>query len=311
MVRTGLTYSREPVFAPVTIGCFYTNAFAGDIAEILYFAKTLSGDEMDATGYYLNQRFGFVSIVPSPPTNVLATAASSTHLSLSWSNTIASSAPVYHVERKSGAGGTYASIGRIRDSGPFSDGSVVAGETYFYRIKGSNYVGQSDYSIEISPPTTVVTNPVHRSIVSFGSNVTFAATASDYDGTVNQVEFFLNGLLIGTFTNSPYGLTLTNLSAGVHTLSTLAKDNHGHTRFSAPTLLTVVPDTDGDGINDFEEITRGTDPTRTDTDGDGVSDATDAFPLDSTRSSIPSPDPMDTTPPTIILDEPAEATPIP
>jgi hypothetical protein len=125
------------------------------------------------------------------------------------------------------------------------------------------------------------------------------------------VEFFLNGLLIGTFTNSPYGLTLTNLSAGVHTLSTLAKDNHGHTRFSAPTLLTVVPDTDGDGINDFEEITRGTDPTRTDTDGDGVSDATDAFPLDSTRSSIPSPDPMDTTPPTIILDEPAEATPIP
>jgi len=121
----------------------------------------------------------------------------------------------------------------------------------------------------------------------------------------------VDSVVVGTNTNSPYSLTLTNLNAGTHTLLTRAKDNQGHTRFSAPIGITVVPDTDGDGINDFAEILRGTDPTKTDTDGDGVSDANDAFPLDPTRSSIPSPDPMDTTPPTIILDEPSEATPLP
>lgn len=52
----------------------------------------------------------------------------------------------------------------------------------------------------------------------------------------------------------------------------------------------------------------GTDPFNPDTDGDTVNDGTDAFPLDPTRSTAPSPDPEDTTPPTITLTEPTSAT---
>ena len=40
------------------------------------------------------------------------------------------------------------------------------------------------------------------------------------------------------------------------------------------------PDTDGDGLNDGDEVNLGTDPTNPDTDGDGVPDGADADPLD-------------------------------
>ena len=52
----------------------------------------------------------------------------------------------------------------------------------------------------------------------------------------------------------------------------------------------------------------GTDPFNPDTDGDSTNDGADDFPLDPTRDTAPSSNPSDTTPPTITLDEPTNAT---
>jgi len=71
------------------------------------------------------------------------------------------------------------------------------------------------------------------------------------------------------------------------------------------------PDSDHDGVPNWLEIQRGTDPFNPDTDGDGVNDLLDAFPLDPTRSSVPTPDPNDHTPPVITLIEPTTAHPVP
>jgi alpha-tubulin suppressor-like RCC1 family protein len=70
------------------------------------------------------------------------------------------------------------------------------------------------------------------------------------------------------------------------------------------------PDPDGDGLANQQELQLGTNPDIWDTDGDGVGDGVDPFPLDPTRSQAVA-DPNDIMPPTISLQEPANATPLP
>jgi alpha-tubulin suppressor-like RCC1 family protein len=70
------------------------------------------------------------------------------------------------------------------------------------------------------------------------------------------------------------------------------------------------PDTDSDGLTNWVELQAGTDPFVADTDGDGAADGVDIAPLDPTRSSLPPPNPSDTTPPTITLTEPRTARPV-
>ena len=67
-------------------------------------------------------------------------------------------------------------------------------------------------------------------------------------------------------------------------------------------------DMDGDGVTNAVELAQGTDPFNADTDGDSYSDSADCFPLDPARHTCPSPPGGDTTPPTITLDEPTNAT---
>lgn len=74
-------------------------------------------------------------------------------------------------------------------------------------------------------------------------------------------------------------------------------------------LDVLNPDVDGDGVPNWTERTNGTDPFAADTDGDGAADGVDAFPLDPTRSSPPSPTPGDVTPPVITITAPASVRP--
>ena len=66
-------------------------------------------------------------------------------------------------------------------------------------------------------------------------------------------------------------------------------------------------DMDDDTVSNLVELQQGTDPFLADTDGDGRSDGLDAYPLDPSRWEAPQPDPNDTTPPVITLEEPTNA----
>ena len=282
----------------------YANTFAGDIAEILLFNRSLLPEERDAVGVYLNARYNFVVVASPVPGAVLATGITPNQINLAWTNSLVTNSLTFKVERKLGSSGSYAQIGTVRDVNSYLDSTVLPGTNYYYRVRSWSFNGDSAYSTAVATPRVIITNPAPQSVYSATTNISAGATAVDLDGSISKVEFFVNNRLGAATNASPYNATLTNVAAGVSTLLAKATDNDGNSAYSAAISFIVPPDTDGDGINDFAEILAGTNPYLTDTDGDGVNDYLDAFPLDPTRSTVPANNPSDHTAPTILLTEP-------
>ena len=73
----------------------------------------------------------------------------------------------------------------------------------------------------------------------------------------------------------------------------------------------LLVDFDNDGIDNDEEVVRGTDPFGADSDGDGIPDNVDIEPLNPTKGIRLVFDPTDHQPPTIFVEIPADAVPVP
>ncbi len=72
-----------------------------------------------------------------------------------------------------------------------------------------------------------------------GDEVTLTASAEDKDGTIAQVEFFVDNASIGIAANAPYSIKWVTTS-GNHKVKAIATDNRGFTGSSADSILNVV-----------------------------------------------------------------------
>jgi hypothetical protein len=100
------------------------------------------------------------------------------------------------------------------------------------------------------PPTISVISPSAGSLITVGTAVPLTATASSPSGTVAQVQFFENGIAVGSpVTTQPYTVQFTPTSSGVFTITAIATDNSGETMASAPVIVLAVPSTGGLGTS--------------------------------------------------------------
>jgi hypothetical protein len=90
-----------------------------------------------------------------------------------------------------------------------------------------------------SPPAVSLTSPADGASVAAPATVTFAATASDADGTVQKVEFYVGTTLVGTDTSSPYSMAW-SAPIGTHSVSAVATDNLGAVTVSSWRNFTVT-----------------------------------------------------------------------
>lgn len=95
-------------------------------------------------------------------------------------------------------------------------------------------------TIANAQPTVSLTSPVDGATFIAPASITLSADASDTDGSIAQVEFFVNGTSRGTVTAAPYSLPLTNVAAGSYTVIAVATDNQGATTTSASRTVTVT-----------------------------------------------------------------------
>jgi hypothetical protein len=88
-----------------------------------------------------------------------------------------------------------------------------------------------------TPPSVTVSAPASAIA---GTTVTLTATASDTDGSVTQVEFFVNNISVGIDNSSPYSIDyITTLGAG-QIVRAVATDNQGATGNSNNAVMNVV-----------------------------------------------------------------------
>jgi hypothetical protein len=101
------------------------------------------------------------------------------------------------------------------------------------------------------PPTVAISSPSSGGIVTTGTGVTVTAAANSPSGTIASVQFFENGISIGTATTPPYTATFTPLSAGLYTLTAIATDSAGETTTSGPTIVEAEPTQSGLGTTTY------------------------------------------------------------
>lgn len=124
------------------------------------------------------------------------------------------------------------------------------------------------------PPTVSITSPLNGASFLVGNTVTINATAADADGTVDSVQFYVDGVRIGSDLASPYTINWT-ATAGTHALTARAIDNNGTVVTSSAVNITVgviVPPTvsitsPANGATYFSGVTVPINATAADADG--------------------------------------------
>ena len=117
-------------------------------------------------------------------------------------------------------------------------------------ILNNRYAGDGNVTLQAAsllsdnnPPTVTLLSPTNETVVKVGTNVVLSATALDGDGSISRVEFHRNTTLVGTISNAPYTMTLSNIAAGNYTITARAIDNGGAFANSTPAQLFAITGT--------------------------------------------------------------------
>ena len=94
------------------------------------------------------------------------------------------------------------------------------------------------YVVDHVLPTVSITSPANNASYKIGDVVAIAANAASSDGTIASVEFFVNGVSIGTSTLAPYTINWTSIK-GTAIITAKAKDNLDSVTTSAPVTISI------------------------------------------------------------------------
>ena len=130
-----------------------------------------------------------------------------------------------------------------------ADWADVATGTYTLTARAFDNVGGHGVSAPVTitvgfpnnlKPVVDLTSPASGSVFDLADPVTLLADASDPDGTVGRVDFYVDSQLVGTDDSSPYAAIWTTALSGSHNLTAVAVDDLGAATTSAPIIVSVV-----------------------------------------------------------------------
>jgi hypothetical protein len=170
-VRTFVVYNPQ---ATTQSGTIYQNGVATGTMTVPGYA------------YVNTTNPNYVPTAPPTPTGVTA-AASVGAVALNWNP--ATSATSYNVKRSGTSGGPYAIIASPTGAG-YTDTSVGSGGIYYYVVSGSNTIGESANSTEVSG--TVPVSPVIAINCGGSAAIPFVADTDYSAGTTSTTTNAIN-----------------------------------------------------------------------------------------------------------------------
>ena len=112
-----------------------------------------------------------------------------------------------------------------------------------YKIAVSSWGSAVALRLAMSqPPTVALRSPTNQTVVLYGTSVTFEAEASDPEGALSRVDFYVDFSLVGTATHPPYRFEFSPRWPNVaHGLVAIATDDQGLSTRSSEVQFTVMP----------------------------------------------------------------------
>ncbi|MDA1275928.1 MAG: Ig-like domain-containing protein, partial [Verrucomicrobia bacterium] len=104
--------------------------------------------------------------------------------------------------------------------------------------QGLGTILDDDEAVNV-PPTIRIINPLNGSALTTPAEITITADASDRDGNVQSVEFFVGSILLETRVQPPFSVIWENDAAGEYSLTAVATDNEGAQTIAEPVRLLV------------------------------------------------------------------------
>jgi Bacterial Ig domain/Glucodextranase, domain B len=98
----------------------------------------------------------------------------------------------------------------------------------------------STVNITVSSLAVVLVEPAPGQIYQTPAQIRITANPSEAGGTITQVDFFGDGVLLGSSTSAPYSFVWNGAPAGSHVISALVHDAAALTAGSAPVTVTVI-----------------------------------------------------------------------
>ncbi len=138
-------------------------------------------------------------------------------------------------------------------------------------------------------PVVTLIAPTNGSISWVGRTISLTASPSDVDGSVTQVNFFVDGVLIGSAVDIPWQATTMLSNTGEYSMTAKAWDDSATVATSTVVLVAVPADYDADNIADIWEVRYGLSPTNS----DDASAAFDSDPFNNLEEYIADTDPTD------------------
>jgi hypothetical protein len=242
-VATVTTYPYVATWTPTSLGTFAITARAvdnsGNSVRSISAIVTVTGN--NAPTVAITSPASGANLVAGSPVTLAATAADTDGTVASVRFTAngvvvgtASSAPFRVTWTPSGSG-TYVLVAQATDnSGNFTASSPIT------ITVGSN-----------GAPAVSIISPAIGSGVQVGAGVTISASASDPDGVIKSVEFFANGISVGSKTSPPYTISWTPAAEGVYHLVAVATDNANLTTTSSDVGVLAFTSTGASSANVF------------------------------------------------------------